>query len=308
MVFFEFVFLLYHKKKHFSISKTAKYIAIPAVLWYTMYMDTLHIENSFYGKGETTFSYAYRPHPNPTEIGHTHLHNSYEILLFYEGDANYHIGGDIYHLSKNDLLIIRPSVYHSISLLSSRPYERIVLSFYEDQFPLNIASFLQNVLPFYHIPDEHPILQIFQTLRESFKLLSREDFEQFFMSATTNILLLLPHLQQPNLTKKRDAVQTSNFDNILAYIDKNPDKPLTLGWLSKTFFLSESHISHLFKSKLNTSAMQYIHLKKISYAHSLLVSGIPPTQVAEKCSFKNYSTFYRLYKKFFGVTPKSGNQ
>lgn len=266
-------------------------------------MDTLHIDNSFYGKGETSFSYSYRPHPNPTEIGHTHLHNSYEMLLFYEGDANYHIGGDIYRLTKNDLLIIKPSVYHSISLLSSRPYARIVLSFYDEQLPESTVVFLKTASPFYHIPDEHPILQIFETMRSSFDVLSREDFERFFMSATTNVLLLLPHLDQ-SVAKQNNPVHASAFDNILAYVDKNPDKPLTLGWLSKTFFLSESHISHLFKSKLNISAMQYILLKKISYAHSLLVSGIPPIQVAEKCSFKNYSTFYRAYKKFFGVTPK----
>ena len=270
-------------------------------------MNALLIENTFYGKGETSFSYSYRPSPNPTEIGYTHLHNSYEILLFYEGDANYHIGGNVYHLTKNDLLIIQPSVYHNISLLSSRPYARIVLSFYEDIFPENIIPFLQNASPFYHIPDDHPILHIFETMRISFEILPRETFEQFFTASITNILLLLPHLNN-RLIERDDNTTYSTFDKILFYIDKNPDKPLTLAWLSKTFFLSESHISHLFKMKLNTSAMQYINRKKISYAHSLLIAGMTPMQVAEKCSFTNYSTFYRMYKKVFGTTPKSHNK
>ena len=135
-------------------------------------------------------------------------------------------------------------------------------------------------------------------------LISASDF-----SFIANILLLLAHLQNSNeSTKKEDTIIQSTFDNILSYIDKNPDKPLTLGTLSKIFFLSESRISHLFKSKLNISAMQYINRKKISYAHSLLIAGLPPVQVAEKCGFENYSTFYRLYKSSFGVTPKNYNK
>ena len=265
------------------------------------------IDNTYYGENKTPFSYIRRPSPTPTNAL-THLHNAYEILIFYEGDANYHIGGNVYHLSKNDLLVIKPSVYHNISLLSSHPYSRIVLSFYEKDFPANVVSFLHDALPCYHIPDGHPILQILQTMRSAVEILSQEDFEQFFKLSTTNLLLLLPHLQNNESVEKSKHIIRSTFDNILSYIDKNPDKPLTLAWLSKIFFLSESRISHLFKLKLNTSAMQYINRKKISYAHSLLISGISPIQVAEKCGFNNYSTFYRLYKKFFGTTPKDYNK
>ena len=193
-------------------------------------------------------------------------------------------------------------------MLSSHPYSRIVLSFYEKDFPSNVISSLQNALPCYHIPNGHPILQILESMRSAFEILPQEDFEQFFTSATTNILLLLPHLHNNEVIEKNDHITQSTFDNILSYIDKNPDKPLTLAQLSKIFFLSESRISHLFQLKLNTSAMQYINRKKISYAHSLLISGISPIQVAEKCGFKNYSTFYRLYKKFFGTTPKNYNK
>ena len=262
------------------------------------------INNTYYGENTTPFSYMRNPSPAPTSAL-THLHNSYEMLIFYEGDANYHIGGTVYPLRKTDLLIIKPSVYHNISILSSRPYSRIVLDFYEKDLPADSQSFLQTALPYYHIPDGHPILLLLDTMRSAFEMLSAEDFKTFFLSSLTNILLFLAHLQDHNETfKKDDTITQSTFDHILSYIDKNPDKPLTLASLSQIFFLSESRISHIFKARLNISAMQYINRKKISYAHSLLISGYTPVQVAEKCSFQNYSTFYRLYKKFFGSAPK----
>ncbi len=298
--------ILYHKKFKKYIAYTAKLIAKTAIFCYNNAMAPQLIDNTYYGENKTAFSYVRRPAPTPTNAL-THLHNAYEILFFYEGDANYHIGGNIYHLTKNDLLVIKPSVYHNISLLSSQPYSRIVLSFHEKDFPTNIVAFLQSALPYYHVPDDHPILQIMESMRSASEILPQEDFEQFFIAATTNIVLLLPHLQNET-TQTNNDIRQSTFDNILSYIDKNPDKPLTLAWLSKIFFLSESRISHLFKLKLNTTTMQYINRKKISYAHSLLISGLSPIQVANKCGFKNYSTFYRLYKNFFGTTPSNPNQ
>ncbi len=267
-------------------------------------MSNLYVKNLFCGKEETLFSFNYIPCPNPTEMAITHLHTSYEILFFYEGDANYHIGGKIYHLIKNDLLIIKPSVYHNISLLSSRPYSRIVLNFYATDLPEAVGSFLQNSSDVYHIPEGSPVFQILEAMRYAFEVLPHEIFEQFFNYSVTNVLLLLPHVKS-NAVIESSLAPVSTFDQILSYIDKNPDKPLTLDSLSETFFLSKSHISHLFKQKLQTSAMQYINRKKLSYAHTLLLSGIPPVQVAEKCSFNDYSTFYRLYKKLFGTMPKT---
>ncbi len=269
---------------------------------YNTFMATDLIRNSYRGENETYFSYVRRYSSEPTNDV-THIHSAYEILLFYEGDANYHIGGDVYNLQKNDLLVIKPSVYHNISLNSPTTYSRTVLSFNGKVFPPNVNALLQTASPCYHIPDGHPILQIFESMRSAFEILSNDDFEQFFISATTNILMLLSYIRDSAI--KNSNVTQSGFGGILSYIDKNSDKPITLAHLSKIFFLSESHISHLFKATLNTSAKQYINQKRIHFANSLLVAGSHPMQVAERCGFDNYSTFYRLYKSIFGVTPKN---
>jgi hypothetical protein len=43
--------------------------------------------------------------------------------------------------------------------------------------------------------------------------------------------------------------------------------------------------------------MQYVRSKKIIIAHQLILGGMKKSEVAEKLSFENYSTFYRCYKK-----------
>ena len=47
----------------------------------------------------------------------------------------------------------------------------------------------------------------------------------------------------------------------------------------------------------------YINTKKILYAQSLLLSGDRPADVCEACGFRDYSTFYRLFRKITGTTP-----
>lgn len=280
----------------------AKTIAIPAILCYNLNMTTLFPDGLYFKKNETSFSYAIMLTPTPTDICATHLHNMYELLFFYNGDADCNIAGKIYHLRKNDLVLIKPSTYHNITLLSSQPYERIVCNFYEEIFPSFVSEILKNAPPLYHIPAENPILNLFEAMRTSYEVLPTETFEKFYSLTMPAIIMHLSHVDNNKPLEEKIALH-STFHKILFYIDKNPEKPLSLSRLSKIFYLSESHIAHLFKKHLNTSATQYIHRKKITYAKSLIVSGMPPAQVAEKCSYESYPTFYRQYKKLFGIPP-----
>ena len=49
--------------------------------------------------------------------------------------------------------------------------------------------------------------------------------------------------------------------------------------------------------------MEYIKRKKILLAGELIASGTKPTAAAQKLGFAEYSTFFRLYKKYLGKTP-----
>lgn len=39
------------------------------------------------------------------------------------------------------------------------------------------------------------------------------------------------------------------------------------------------------------------------YAQQMIESGMKSTKVAEKCGYENYSTFYRVYKRYFKLIP-----
>ena len=59
-----------------------------------------------------------------------------------------------------------------------------------------------------------------------------------------------------------------------------------------------------FRTQMGMSVTQYIRVKKILYAQALIQNGLPPTLAAQYCSYDNYSTFYRNYKKILLHSPE----
>ncbi|MBO5479602.1 MAG: helix-turn-helix transcriptional regulator [Clostridia bacterium] len=239
--------------------------------------------------------------PTTKDIYNSHIHNDYELLFFYDGDADYIIGGSIYHLQKNDLLLIKPAVYHHIRILSARLYQRIVLNFNESVLLPELVSFVRNTGNFFRVESDSPIKRIMDNLRDAAPALKGDEYNYWLNSSLNQILLNMKHFS--SFVVKEKITSRSVLEQILLFIDENPTLPLSITFLAKKFNLSQSWIAHSFKNTLGVSPSQYINRKKITYAQSLIKMGISPVQAAEACGYVNYTTFYRQYKKYLGVSP-----
>ena len=94
------------------------------------------------------------------------------------------------------------------------------------------------------------------------------------------------------------------FTNIIAFINDNISEPITLNDICNNFHVSKSLIFHKFKSKFEISIMQYVNLRKILYAQNLIFSGLSPMEACYNIGYKDYSTFYRQYKKYLKHSPE----
>lgn len=92
-------------------------------------------------------------------------------------------------------------------------------------------------------------------------------------------------------------------EKIIEYIEKNIDKPLHLKVLANEFYMSESHLAHILKKDLHISVHKYILEKRLVLANKKIKNSINPTQAALECGFRDYSGFYKQYKKMFGMSP-----
>ena len=72
---------------------------------------------------------------------------------------------------------------------------------------------------------------------------------------------------------------------------------------SRVTFIDADYESDLFEEKMKITPKQYILQKKLALADKLIGEGIPPTVAAGRVGYENYSNFYRMYSKYYGVRP-----
>ncbi|HBP39020.1 MAG TPA: hypothetical protein DD640_09840 [Clostridiales bacterium] len=91
---------------------------------------------------------------------------------------------------------------------------------------------------------------------------------------------------------------------VLSYIYDNLEKPMSLQAIARHAHLNASYLSTLFKKVMNRSLIDYINACKIKRAEILLQeTNSSVTQIAQSVGYSEDIYFYRLFKRFSGLTP-----
>ena len=106
---------------------------------------------------------------------------------------------------------------------------------------------------------------------------------------------------------QQEAKRTSNpiIADVLEYVDKNYKNPnLSLSHLAETFHYSTSYLSRIFKSELGINFMEYLLDRRMEAAKNLLEnSDLSVNDIAAEVGYSSYTSFIKIFKKFFGITP-----
>ena len=92
---------------------------------------------------------------------------------------------------------------------------------------------------------------------------------------------------------------------IINYINANISGDITPESIAKEFYISRSQLYYIFKKSIGSSVWDYITTKRLFLAKQMMLTGEKPTDVYQKCGFKEYTAFFRAYKNKFGSSPKN---
>ena len=245
-----------------------------------------------------TFKYA----KGASDMFGKEFHTYHEIIFFMGGKAEF-ISDKIHmELKENTLIVIPKQAYHQLLITGAQnEYYRCVFNFFDvPELQILISESMKTV---YVTEINQEIQYLFDKM---ISLTKNEVFSQIKKIVLRSVLsILLTEILQSDTSYCIGHTHENITSEAIEYIEKHISEDVSLSKIAKSINVSVSTLSHTFKKNMNISIYQYILKKRLVLAHKKILMGEPATKAASECGFKDYSGFYKQYKKMFGIAPSS---
>lgn len=248
-----------------------------------------------------------------------HSHSFYEFHFIGDGYVRRYTENAVCDMEPGCISIMPPQLFHRVTQehakTSSILYRRILL-----YVSVNFMHFLET--------DQFKIARIFDDFGhpgDRYLQLNREEMSTFYRPLQQIVRIdrddePMQHLQNRAqimllLTRLAEYIANNRFSTwseepslvykVITYINANLSENLSLDSLAARFFVSKFYLAHRFKEYTQLSLHQYVLIRRMIYAQSLLRSGESPTTVAKLCGYREYSSFYKVFLRETGKTPRS---
>lgn len=280
---------------------------------------TRHYHSPFLTRQEmldSDFEIYYYEDKNMSDVS-MHRHDYYEIYFFLGGSLSYQIGRNVYPLKSGDICLIPPGVFHRPQFHDNTvPYRRMVLwlspAFFEHLeglYPDIAYGFSYgHQISCHHFSSDFASAQIlFDKLIEIIEERRRRvPFHDSLISCLIASLLL--SINRIIYLGERPAAGRQNqgtlFTRLCEYINTHLEDDLSLDALAEEFYVSKYHIAHVFKENMGMSVHQYLTKKRLYACKNSILAGEPLRDVATTYGFRDYTSFFRAFKREFGIGPK----
>lgn len=244
-----------------------------------------------------------------------HNHDHYEIYFLLAGEATFYVEEFGYALQPGDMVIVPPERMHRVfANENNAKFERMffyltrasAMSMSTDAFPFGrIIEHAMNTNQFlYHFSPEE-CATYYQGMLE---ITDAEDFSTPAgeLIARCRFIIMMTNLCKviSNSTAAQQQYTSPLVSKAIAYINAHYTEPITLSSVAQELYISKYHLSREFKDYTYITVRRYILAKRIMLAKKLMQEGIPSTEACHQCGFQDYSSFFRIFQKETGMSPK----
>ncbi len=248
-----------------------------------------------------------------------HIHDCYEVYFSISGGKQFLIDNQVYDIAPGDLFLINQYDSHYLTQIDKELHERIVIMI-DPEYMRSISTEETNLDACFQGRSEHFSHKVSLTQEQQGRflyfinklvtsngyghdLLERATFTELFVMINKIVAD-----RENNTEAEKPSTYNEQVDSILSYLNNNLQYPVSIGDLSKHFYISESYICRIFKAATGTTINKYMTARRISIAKSLLAEGIGVSEVCERCGFSDYSNFLKAFTKSVGISPNKYSQ
>lgn len=246
-----------------------------------------------------------------------HSHSFYEILFCNGGNIHYLLGDKRYRLQRGDIVIIPPGISQRPLFLEelTEPYERYALWLNAEFLKQAIDNYPDLAFALHQCEKAGSYLlrssqATWSGLYAGFVNLWNESLQKrlgWQLCVNSGALTLMAHISR-TFYYQDVAVPSEEkedlMDEVFKFIDANLSDKITLESISNHFLVSKSTISHLFQKQMGVSFYRCVIQRRLIAAKNSILHGTPLSEVWENCGFADYSSFYRQFKKEYGISPR----
>lgn len=252
-----------------------------------------------------------------------HHHSMLEISLIKEGSGLYTVGGKTYDIRPGDIFMFSSDEPHCITDIDDGGDMLIMNIHFEPRFiwsPGNgmfdakyLRIFLDRGAGFSNRLEREggasaEITGLMLSMEREFER-AEPEYELIVKIRLLTLLVLLSRscgLVVGDNVSARLRPNLAALDTVMDYINANLSAPLSLDELARHANMSRAYFSTTFRQLNGISPWEYIMVKRIENAVSLLENTDKSViEIAGQCGFNTTANFNRTFKKITGRTPSS---
>ncbi len=234
-----------------------------------------------------------------------HKHDSVtELLYVYRGLGEYSIDGYHYPIQAGDILLYNQGSLHELAPVTENPVEHYCFGIAHVQLTGLPRGHLTEASHGFVRPTEgHREIRILSKLLYETAESNRICKENLSTHLLQALLLLAVNLPPDERSEQKDT-EAVLANRIRQYIDVHFAETITLEEIAAAMRISPSHASHVYKSVMGLSPIQYVIRCRIGEAQNLLIAtDLPVVEIAVMVGYANVNHFNAIFRKKVGMPP-----
>lgn len=243
-----------------------------------------------------------------------HSHSFFEVIFCRSADrVEYLVGSRHYRLTAGDIVIIAPGISHTAIMPDDMqyPYERDILwvnpefmKKVSDLFPESGFEMINRALVLRTRGTEWSYIGEYFTDGINESTNQKSGYDKII---SAHAVLIISHILRAASDEESNVFQPEQptlINSIIEYIEGHLDEKLSLGEVASHFYISRGTVNKLFKENMDSTFYKFVTQRRLILAKVYIDEGESMESVGEKCGFLDYSTFYKAFKKEYGISPR----